>query len=193
MLILGAPTGAHAQDAGEQALWERFAGGGGVVALMRHATAPGFGDPDNFTIGDCSTQRNLSEAGRAQARATGEQMREQGIETLQLYSSQWCRCLETARLLGYGEPQPFPALNSLHARRENREPQMRELRRFINALPADAPPVFMSTHHATIRALTGVGPGSGAVVLVKGDGAGDVEVLGRIDALPAREAESATR
>jgi phosphohistidine phosphatase SixA len=177
--------GAWAQPAGDS-LWRTFANGGGVVALMRHALAPGGGDPADFTVGDCSTQRNLSEEGRAQARATGDVIRAQGIEAMSLYSSQWCRCLETARLLGFGEPEEFPALNSLHGRQENRETQMTALKRFINALPGNAPPVFMSTHHATISALTGIGPGSGGIVIVKGDGAGGVEVLGRIDALPAR-------
>lgn len=181
-LIAGA---ARAQSASE-GLWQTFANGGGVVALMRHALAPGGGDPANFTIGDCSTQRNLSNEGRAQARATGDLIRSQGIATVALYSSQWCRCIETARLLGFGEPEEMPALNSLHGRPENREAQMTDLKRFINALPPDAQPVFMSTHHATIRALTGIGPGSGGIVVVKGDGAGGVEVLGRIDALPAR-------
>lgn len=183
--LLLAPS-AQAQKTQGDDLWASFASGGGVVALMRHALAPGGGDPENFIIGDCATQRNLSEAGRNQARATGALIRDKGIDILMLYSSQWCRCLETARLLGFGEPEEFSALNSLHARQENREPQMAELKRFINALPADTPPVFMSSHQATISALTGIGRGSGGIVLVKGDGDGGVDVLGRIDALPAR-------
>lgn len=181
-----AATPAMARNAGDgDALWRSFAEGGGVVALMRHALAPGTGDPANFTTGDCSTQRNLSEAGRGQARSTGDLIREKGVTEMTLYSSQWCRCLETARLLGFGEPEEFSALNSLHGRQRNREMQMMDLKRFINELEPGAPPVFMSTHHATISALTGTGPGSGGIVFVKGDGEGGVEVLGRIRALPA--------
>jgi phosphohistidine phosphatase SixA len=182
LVIAAAPV--QARD-DEKALWAAFAKGGGVVALMRHALAPGTGDPDNFSIGDCSTQRNLSDAGRDQARATGELIRRQGIAGLKLYSSQWCRCLETARLLGFGEPEPFSALNSLFARPQNTKPQMSALKRFINALPADAPPYFMVSHNRTILALTGISTGSGAIVLVKADGQGGVEVLGQIDAQPA--------
>lgn len=187
LVLVALPAGtARAQAAEQDGPWRQFAKGGGVVALMRHAYAPGGGDPDDFTIGDCSTQRNLDETGRAQARATGALMREKGIGAMALYSSQWCRCLETARLLGYGEPREMPALNSLHGRPGNRESQVRALKRFISGLPADAPPQMLVSHNATIRALTGEFTGSGAIVLAKGDGEGGVTVTGRIEARPRR-------
>lgn len=186
LMALSVAGTARAQAEEQDGLWRQFAQGGGVVALMRHAYAPGGGDPDNFTIGDCSTQRNLNETGRGQARATGDLMREKGIGEVALYSSQWCRCLETARLLGYGEPEKMPALNSLHGRPENREPQMKKLKRFLAGLPADAQPHMLVSHNATIRALTGEFTASGAIVLAKSDGEGGVTVLGRIEALPRR-------
>src|SRR5687768_8648793 len=64
-----------------------------AIALLRHAEAPGIGEPPGFTLGDCSTQRNLSPEGRAQAVATGERFRANGIAAAAVYSSQWCRCL----------------------------------------------------------------------------------------------------
>ena len=88
---------------------------GGGVLMIRHANAPGSGDPANFKIGDCATQRNLDDLGRAQARAIGVFLRHHEIVKVRLYSSQWCRCLETARLMNLGAVQPLPALNSFAA------------------------------------------------------------------------------
>ena len=87
----------------------------GHILLLRHAvTEPGLGDPQNFVLGDCATQRNLSAAGRVQARALGQWLRTQGIPVGEVRSSQWCRCLDTARLAFAPELeiQPWPALNS---------------------------------------------------------------------------------
>lgn len=85
---------------------------GGVVLMIRHALAPGIGDPEDFTLGDCTTQRNLNDEGRAQAKVLGEWLRKHGITKVRLYSSQWCRCMETARLMNFGDVTPLPALNS---------------------------------------------------------------------------------
>ena len=74
----------------------------GVVFLMRHALAPGMGDPQNFDVNDCKTQRLLSEEGRNQARMVGEKYRQSGLKSARVKSSQWCRCKETARLLNLG-------------------------------------------------------------------------------------------
>jgi hypothetical protein len=95
------PAAASADSEG--LLWEALKSGG-HAALMRHADAPGpGGDPPGFRLDDCSTQRNLSDAGRRQARARRRPVPERGIQGVPVYSSQWCRCLETARLLGLGE------------------------------------------------------------------------------------------
>ncbi len=74
----------------------------GTVAIMRHAIAPGTGDPSGFDIGDCSTQRNLDDRGRKQARKVGQAFRAAGIAVDRVLTSQWCRCRETARLLELG-------------------------------------------------------------------------------------------
>ena len=100
---------------------------GGHVLMIRHALAPGTGDPDNFRIGDCATQRNLNDEGRKQARQIGQWLREQSIASAKMYSSQWCRCLETARLIGLGPVSELKALNSFYERPEDRTPHRRGL------------------------------------------------------------------
>ena len=110
--------------------WAAEIGRGGRILMIRHAHAPGSGDPDHFTIGDCRTQRNLNDEGRRQARRIGAWFREQGIDSVRLFSSQWCRCLETARLLGFGEPEELKALNSFFQRPRDREPNLKALRDF---------------------------------------------------------------
>ena len=108
-LCLLLPLSAAAQtQPDEAALWAALRAGG-HVALIRHALAPGTGDPAGFRVDDCATQRNLSPTGRAQARAIGERFRANGIDTAAVLSSQWCRCLDTARELALGEITPFAA------------------------------------------------------------------------------------
>ena len=69
------------------------------VLLMRHTRAPGIGDPANYTLDDCKTQRNLSDEGRKQAVAVGNWLKKQGVQTADVRSSAWCRCKDTAELL----------------------------------------------------------------------------------------------
>ena len=97
--LLAAPVAA-ADDS--QEAWAALVNGG-HVALIRHGNAPpGYGDPPGFQIDDCTTQRNLDEKGRAQARALGEAFRQHGVRADKILSSPWCRCLETARLMVLG-------------------------------------------------------------------------------------------
>jgi phosphohistidine phosphatase SixA len=138
---------------------------GEVVGLLRHALAPGTGDPDNFRLGDCSTQRNLSDAGRKQAEAIGANLRRLGLDKAAVYSSQWCRCLETARLLGYGRVQDLPALNSFFSDRSQATEQTRQLDAWL-AGRSDPAPQLLVTHQVNITALTGVVPASGELVLI---------------------------
>jgi phosphohistidine phosphatase SixA len=158
---------------------ERLAEGGYVV-MLRHALAPGVGDPANFRLGDCATQRNLSEDGRAQARRLGERLRARGIEQAEVYSSQWCRCLETAGLLELGPVAELPALNSFFSRRADREPALEALGAFLARLPEDGPPVILVTHQVTISAVAGHGAASGEAIVLKADGTGQPPVVGRI-------------
>ncbi len=153
---------------------------GAAVAIMRHALAPGTGDPADFTLGDCTTQRNLSDEGRAQAAAIGARLRAQGIEAARVFSSRWCRCLETARLLGLGEVEPLPPLDSFFRDRARGPAQTEALREFLSRLPA-GPPVVLVSHQVNITALTGVYPQSGEIVLVRPDGVAETAVLGTIE------------
>lgn len=151
----------------------------GAIVIMRHALAPGIGDPDNFEVGDCTTQRNLDDRGRAQARAIGAAFRAEGIIFDEVLSSQWCRCRQTAELLGLGDVEDLPALNSFFRKYERSEPQTAELQEFLlGRLPGAR--IMLVTHQVNIRALTGRGTSSGeALVLQRGE-AGEVRVVGSI-------------
>ena len=148
--------------------------------MIRHANAPGSGDPANFKIGDCATQRNLDERGRAQARAIGDVLRHHEIGKVRLYSSQWCRCLETARLMNLGAVQPLPALNSFFNRSEDREPRIAALKAFLAEQPRDGRPIIMITHYVTIAAMTGEGVSSGQGIVLQLKN-GSPKVIGRLD------------
>ncbi|MCA1790701.1 MAG: histidine phosphatase family protein [Thioalkalivibrio sp.] len=151
----------------------------GTVLLLRHALAPGTGDPPGFVLGDCSTQRNLSDTGREQARQLGERLRQAGIVQARVYSSRWCRCLETAELLGLGPVQPLPALDSFFQERSQGAARTRAARDFLRDLPV-GPPVILVTHQVNITGLTGqfTASGSGVLARVPAPGDGDLEVLG---------------
>jgi phosphohistidine phosphatase SixA len=151
----------------------------GAIAVMRHALAPGTGDPANFTLGDCATQRNLDEAGRAQARAIGEALRERGLGFDRVLTSQWCRCRETAELLALAPVEDFPTLNSFFRDRSGAEAQTRETRAFLAALPEDQR-VLLVTHQVNITALTGRHAASGEILVIEVAEGGEIEVLGEI-------------
>lgn len=126
----------------------------GRVLMLRHALAPGVGDPAEFQLNDCTTQRNLDAAGRAQARSLGEKLAHAGITEARVLSSQWCRCLETARLLSLGEVQALPALNSFYQRPEERDGRIDALRAFFASQPVDGPPIVLVTHQVTLSEFT---------------------------------------
>jgi phosphohistidine phosphatase SixA len=176
LLLAAAPARA------DEALWTALAEGG-HVALMRHAHAPGTGDPDDFRLDDCSTQRNLDQTGREQARGTGDAFRQHGVIVGQVLSSQWCRCLETAKLLALGEVYPFPPLNSFFGDRERGPKQTAALRALLANTDAEGPSLVMVTHQVNITALTGIFPGSGEIVVLRLGGPDIFETIGSIAAL----------
>ncbi len=147
-------------------------------AILRHAIAPGGGDPSGFTLGDCSTQRNLDARGRDQARAIGAAMRDAGITVDRVLTSQWCRSAETARLLNMGEVREEPALNSFFADRSTRDAQTAATRDLLAALPPEETAVLVS-HQVNITALTGIYPRSGEVVVLRVGQDGEVVPVGR--------------
>jgi phosphohistidine phosphatase SixA len=176
----GAPTQIVQADIAqkEPALWDAMRSGD-HVALLRHAIAPGSGDPAGFSVDDCATQRNLSDAGRDQARRIGSRFRENGIAKAAVFSSQWCRCLETARLLGLGPVTGQPILNSFFRNFERSDSQTRMLRQWIAAQNLTSPLVLV-THQVNITALTDVYPQSGELVIVRRDKGGELSVVGTI-------------
>jgi 8-oxo-(d)GTP phosphatase len=150
--------------------------GQGQVLMLRHALAPGTGDPANFKLEDCSTQRNLNETGRRQAVAVGERLRSEGYSTARVFTSQWCRCKETAELMQMGEVLELPALNSFYQRWEDKTQNLRALKDFLSKQPVDGPLIILVTHQVTITALTNVFPASGDGVLLQLDGQGGFEI-----------------
>ncbi len=148
----------------------------GAIAIMRHALAPGTGDPPNLTVGDCSTQRNLDERGRAQARAIGSALRDQGISFDVVLSSQWCRTRETAELLDMRPVLEAPSLNSFFQDFSTRDRQTAETRELIAETDGR---LMLVTHQVNISALTGRGARSGEVLVIRSTNDG-VELLGSI-------------
>ncbi|XDZ66707.1 histidine phosphatase family protein [Alphaproteobacteria bacterium LSUCC0684] len=131
---------------------------------MRHALAPGYGDPADFKIDDCSTQRNLDQRGREQARQLGRIFREERVSFDQILSSEWCRCKDTADELGLGAWQSFDGLNSFFQGYADREKTLAKLRERLDSLPPGKL-VLMVTHQVVISAITGNSVGSGGIVL----------------------------
>jgi broad specificity phosphatase PhoE len=176
LCLVLAVSGQAAAD--EAPLW-RALRSGGHLALLRHALAPGTGDPPGFTVDRCETQRNLSDEGRRQAGRIGARFRTNGIPAAEVFSSQLCRCLETARLLGIGPVRELPFLNSFFRRYERREAQTRRLKTWLAGQDLDRPLVLV-THQVNITALTGVYPGSGELVVVRRGDEGRITVVGTI-------------
>jgi len=166
-------------EASEEALWQALRQEG-HAALLRHAIAPGTGDPVNFSLDDCLTQRNLSEEGRHQAARIGARFMDNGIDRADLYSSQWCRCLDTANLLDLGSVQELPILNSFFERHERRAEQTQALRTWLSEATLKIATVLV-THQVNISALTGVYPSSGELVVIRMTEEGDVLVVGTIE------------
>jgi len=139
------------------------------VLLMRHADAPGYGDPAGYVIGQCATQRNLGDAGKKQAKTIGAWLGQQGIASAQVFSSPWCRCLDTAQLLNKGAVKTEASLGSFFDNMALEKKQTNALERFIQNELAKPPkaPLILVTHHVNIQAYTGKVVGVGDMVLVK--------------------------
>jgi broad specificity phosphatase PhoE len=146
----------------------------GTHLIVRHALAPGTGDPDGFTLRDCATQRNLDARGRKQAAALGATLRAAGARFDAVLSSQWCRCLETARLMALGPVTEEPALNSFFGDRARGPAQTRALREVLLAAEG---PLLLVTHQVNITALTGRGVRSGEAFVIRIAPNGAVTVL----------------
>jgi phosphohistidine phosphatase SixA len=175
---LSPATSAHAAD-----IWQTLREGRGYAVLLRHAIAPGTGDPAGFRLGDCSTQRNLSAEGRRQAIAIGAQWRRERLPVDRVLTSRWCRARDTARLLSVGKVRAYPALDSSFtvsdATASRRTAKVRAL---IQRHRVEAGVLVLVGHQVNITDLTGVAPPSGGAVVVKADADGSLRVVGTLPA-----------
>jgi phosphohistidine phosphatase SixA len=139
------------------------------VLLMRHADAPGFGDPAGYVVSQCGTQRNLGDYGKKQAKVIGIWLANQGIQKAEVFSSPWCRCLDTASLLNKGPVKIEPSLGSFFDDMSLEKNQTKALEVLIkNELAKQSKmPLILVTHHVNIQAYTGKVVGVGDMVLVK--------------------------
>lgn len=139
------------------------------VLLMRHALAPGVGDPANYSLEDCKTQRNLDTVGRDQARYIGEWLKVQGLKAADVYSSVWCRCKDTATLLNFNGYKVEPALASFFDNPEKIKESNAKLQRFIaeKIKLKGSKVLILVTHHVNIYEFVGENIASGDMVLAK--------------------------
>ena len=151
----------------------------GIVAIVRHAHAPGTGDSTRFALDDCATQRSLGVRGRERAREIGAAIRAAGVTVDRVLTSRWCRCRDTARLLDLGPVAELPVLNSFFRNPDRADRQTAELRRFLLGLPPGEV-VTPVTHFVNIRALTGRSVTSGEVLLLEIGRAGAIPVVDEI-------------
>jgi phosphohistidine phosphatase SixA len=138
---------------------------GNKLIFIRHAYAPGGGDPDNFDINDCNTQRNLSDSGRQQAKNISNFFIENQINFKKVYSSEWCRCKETAKI-AFGDFETKNFLNSFFSQKfaKNRKKQMNDLNNFVDNYKDDGNLVFV-THYVVISEALNYAPSSGEIVV----------------------------
>jgi broad specificity phosphatase PhoE len=137
----------------------------GSVVVVRHSYAPGTFDPPTARLDDCSTQRNLDEAGRAQAQRIGEAFRRHGIAVGTVWSSPRCRCLDTARL-AFGRAQAWDVLGGSLRNEELRQRQLVEIKKAI-AEHRGGPPLVLVTHGSVVSDLTGLNVQMGAFVVLR--------------------------
>lgn len=161
-------------------LWALLRQEPGLVVLFRHARAPGTGDPATFRLEDCATQRNLDAAGREQSRQLGDAFRQRQIPVARVLSSQWCRSLDTARLMDLAPVELFPALNSFFGDRSTEPQQTRALQQFILEQRNTPGVSILVTHQVNITALTDIVPREGEAVIVRATPQGEIEIVGQL-------------
>ena len=154
--LLGAGVWGMAAANDDKAAWAALREG--AVVLFRHAHAPGVGDPPDFSLGDCRTQRNLDATGQAQARRIGERLKSEGVPVTALWSSQWCRTRDTAALFELGPVREVGAFNTLMGTPVDEAAQTATARKLLQGWRGGGTLVVV-THLVNIRALTGESPG----------------------------------
>ncbi len=150
---------------------------GGKLIFIRHAIAPGNGDPEDFKIDDCSTQRNLNQSGIDQSKIIGLFFNENKLKIDKVLSSEWCRCKDTAEI-AFKSFKTFKPLNSFYDPRfaDNEKKQIKDLKQFIKKWNSDKNVVFV-THYVVILSLLNIGVSSGEIVVADKD----LNVIGRVE------------
>jgi broad specificity phosphatase PhoE len=167
----------HAAEPG----WSRLRSGG-FVLLMRHAsTVAGLGDPPGYRLDDCATQRNLSDAGREEARHVGERFRREKVPIARVYTSPWCRCRETAEL-AFGAAEDWEPLSSFFDMPDREEDFTRRVKNRIGTLSRNALKgnIVMVTHNVNIAALTRLSVATAEIVVARPDGCCGLRVVDRV-------------
>ena len=138
---------------------------GKKIIFIRHAIAPGSGDPESFNIKNCSTQRNLNDEGKIQSKKIGNFFKINKIKISKILSSEWCRCKDTAKI-AFGKFETFNALNSFYEARfqKNRSSQIRDLRNFISSWESDSN-LILVTHYVVIYDLLNSAVSSGEMII----------------------------
>ena len=134
------------------------------IIFLRHALAPGNGDPSNFNVNDCKTQRNLDQVGIDQSKMIGNTLKKLGIKFSKIYSSFWCRCKDTAMNMEVGEFKTHLGLNSFYEKHADRETTLRKLNNLIKGFNKLDGPYLLVTHYVNILAFTGLSTSSGGMV-----------------------------
>mgnify|MGYP002635851366 CR=1 FL=1 len=179
--VLIATLSPHSASARDLVIWDKLQGTNpkGYVLLMRHALAPGIGDPDNFLLGDCRTQRNLSDEGRADAQDIGQWLERREVKIYRIETSRWCRAKETAELLNIGPVKLNKNLDSLFL-----ESNLSSNKQTINIEKRIAKHrnkkglLILVGHSVNMSALTGISLESGEGVLVRTDSQGALKIMG---------------
>ena len=152
---------------------------GGKLIFIRHALAPGNGDPENFELQNCSTQRNLNEIGIQQSKKIGLIFKKNEIKIDNIYSSEWCRCKDTAKY-AFDDFETFDALNSFYDTRfaANEDKQIKDFYEFIDNIDSKNNIVFV-THYVVIGSILNIGTSSGEIVVTDKN----LNIIGSIDTL----------
>ncbi len=150
----------------------------GAIVLFRHANAPGVGDPPQFKLGDCRTQRNLDDSGRAQARRIGERLKREAVPVRAVWSSQWCRTRDTAELAALAPVREVQAFNSFFGERADAPSQTAAARALLLGW-RERGTLVVVTHQVNISALTGQGTASGEGIVLRAEG-DTLKLVGRI-------------
>jgi broad specificity phosphatase PhoE len=175
------------QAANAAITWTDLAKGGYVILLRHTTTVPGVGDPPGFRIDDCSTQRNLSDQGRTEARRWGAMVIKHHVPIAHVYTSQWCRCIDTAKLafavaLKGAAPESWPALNSFFDNPANEQQQTADVKSRLAKMKVPGKNIVLVTHQVNISALSGEAPAMGEAIVMRMNGDGSLSRAGRLRA-----------